>query len=119
MITDAPARKMEKRISPHSESVGIPDEICVKFPPLVAVPYLVVTVTGPEEPPPTTAVMDITELMTVLDADVPPNFATAPAMKFVPSIETFVPSPPEPGLKFEIVGFIEEDWSLATAMSLL
>ena len=60
----------------------------------VAVPQLVVTVTAPVVPLPTTAVICVAELITNEVAFVPPNLTADAPVKFVPVITTVVPLVP-------------------------
>ena len=76
----------------------------LNVPPLVAVPPAVVTEIVPlDEQFGTVALIDV-ELATLNDADCPLNFTLVAPVKFVPLIDTLVPTPPLVGEKLEIVG---------------
>jgi len=69
------------------------------------VPPGVITLTLPDAPVPTTAVMLVAELTVTEDAVTPPKFTTVtPPVKFVPVIVIAVPSAPLDGLNEVIVG---------------
>ena len=70
----------------------------------VAVPPGVVTLTLPEAPVPTTAVMLVDELTVNDEAATPPKLTTIAPLKFVPVIVIAVPVPPPAGLSEVIVG---------------
>jgi hypothetical protein len=73
-------------------------------PALFAVPPEVVTLTEPEEPNPTTAVI-VVAFTTVNDAaGVPPKLTTVAPAKFVPVIVIVAPAAPDVGVNEEIVG---------------
>ena len=69
-----------------------------------AVPFGVVTVTTPEEPAPTIAVIPVDESMVNDDAGAPPNFTKVVPVKFDPLIVTEVPLTPCVGVNDVITG---------------
>ena len=69
-----------------------------------AVPPGVVTVTLPDAPVPTTAVILVAELTVKEEAAIPPKFTTVAPVKLVPVIVIDVPVPPLDGVKEVIVG---------------
>jgi hypothetical protein len=74
-------------------------------PAIDAIPPGVATLTLPDAPVPTTAVMLVDELTVNDDATTPPKFTTVtPAKKLVPVIVTAVPVPPLAGVKEVNVG---------------
>lgn len=74
-----------------------------------AVPEGVITVTVPEAPVPTTAVM-VFAFTTVKEvADVPPNLTPVAPVKFAPDMVTVVPAAAELGLNEEMAGSVDEN----------
>jgi len=73
-------------------------------PATVAVPPGVTTLTVPEAPEPTTAVMVVAELTVNDVAVIPPKLTAVAPVKSVPVIVTDVPAPPLVGVKDVIVG---------------
>jgi hypothetical protein len=69
-----------------------------------AVPPGVVTLTLPDVPVPTTAVILVAELTVNDEAAIPPKFTTVAPLKLVPVIIIEVPVPPLTGVKEVIVG---------------
>ena len=71
---------------------------------LDAVPPGVVTLTLPDAPVPTTAVILVAELTVNEEAATPPKLTTVAPLKLVPVINTDVPAPPLDGVNDVIVG---------------
>jgi hypothetical protein len=85
--------------------VGGPTVVTVKLPELVPVPFGVVTATLPVVAPAgTVALMLVPELTVNVVAAVPLNFTLVAPVKFVPVIETFVPTGPLVGVNELTVG---------------
>jgi len=72
--------------------------------PLVAVPPLVVTLTVPVVPAPTTATITVAEVEVIEETGVPPIFTAVALVKLVPLIVIELPTQPLDGVKEVIVG---------------
>jgi hypothetical protein len=82
-----------------------PDEVTVKFTPLLATPFTVTTTfTLPAETPVGTDVAMLVALQLVVVAMVPPNVTVPVDPKLVPVIVTGVPTSPEVGDRFVMLG---------------
>jgi hypothetical protein len=97
-------------VAPEAADVGLKDvmvgadaELKVK-PASKAVPPGVVTVTLPEAPTPTIAVMLVEETTAYEAAGVPPKLTAEAPVKFVPLIVTVAPEAADVGVKDVIVG---------------
>ena len=101
MVTVAPIAALIGLNDATVGAVGVPMNV---NPARVAVPPGVVTLTLPEVPAATTAVMLVAETTLNDVAAVPPKLTAVAPVKFVPVIVTVAPTAPEVGVKLVIVG---------------
>ncbi len=90
-------------IGVNEDTMGAGKELNVN-PARLPVPYCEVTVTEPVDPPPTTAVIFVAELIVKEVAGAPPNLTPVAHVKFEPVIDTVVPIPPDVGVNADTTG---------------